>query len=45
MEGIDIFRDLKYFSLDLELDPFLVATWQVILFLSYFLECVFLPLQ
>ena len=35
VEGIDIFGYLKYFNPDLEFYTFLVATYQVILFLLF----------
>ena len=45
VEGFDIFQDLKYFYTDLELDPFLVTTMQVMYLLFSVFECVFLELH
>ena len=45
VEGIDPFLFLKYFYPDLEFDPFLVATYLVILYLFYFLKYVFIELS
>ena len=45
MEVFDIFLDLNYYYPGLELDPFLLATFQVISFFFSFLECVFLALH